>query len=67
LIDARLPLGTQFVVIAGAFVAVEIVVEWLLAATALRARPWLQRLGGRFNRGCGGLFVTMGCALPMTG
>lgn len=65
-IDPRLPLLTQFIAMAVAFVVVEIAFEWLLALLAHRVRPWLQRVGRSFNRACGGLFVAMGVALPMT-
>ena len=65
-IDPARDLLTQFVVMAVVFVAVEIVTEWLLALLAHRIRPWLQRAGKAFNRSCGGLFVAMGLALPMT-
>jgi len=41
-------------------------VEYLLALLANRIRPWLERAGKRFNRVCGGMFVAMGLALPMT-
>jgi threonine/homoserine/homoserine lactone efflux protein len=65
-IDATLDLKTQLVVLAGIFVAVEIAVEYALALLAHRVRPWLQRSGRRFNKACGGLFVGMGVALPLT-
>lgn len=65
-IDAAQPLLPQFVAMALTFVAVEVLVEWGLAALAGRIRPWLQRSGRRFNRACGSLFVAMGLALPMT-
>lgn len=65
-IAAGQPLLPQFVAMAATFVAVEVLVEWALAALAGRIRPWLQRSGRRFNRACGGLFVAMGAALPMT-
>jgi threonine/homoserine/homoserine lactone efflux protein len=42
------------------------VVEYLLARTAQRTRPWLERAGRGFNRCCGGLFAAMGLALPLT-
>ncbi len=48
------------------FVAVEFVVEYLLALLAHRIRPVLERVGKSFNRVCGGMFVAMGVALPMT-
>ncbi len=65
-IDPTRALLAQFVVMATIFVAVEIGVEYLLALLAHRIRPWLERADKRFNRICGGLFVTMGLALPMT-
>ncbi len=65
-IDPKRDLMLQFVVMATIFVAVEIVVEYLLALMAHRIRPWLERAGKNFNRGCGGMFVAMGVALPMT-
>ena len=65
-IDPARDLLTQFIIMATVFVVVEIAVEWGLALTAHRVRGWLQRLGKRFNRACGGMFVLMGLALPMT-
>lgn len=65
-IDPKRDLMLQFVVMASIFVAVEIVVEYLLALMAHRIRPWLERAGKNFNRGCGGMFMAMGVALPMT-
>ena len=65
-IDASRPLWPQFLVMTATFVVVEWFVEWGLALLAHRVRPWLQRVGRGFNRACGGLFVGMGCALPLT-
>ena len=65
-IDPQRELWPQFVVMATVFVAIEIVVEIALARLAHRVRPWLERAGRRFNRACGGLFVAMGLALPLT-
>ena len=65
-IDAGQPLLPQFAVMTATFVVVEWFVEWGLALLAHRVRPWLQRSGRGFNRACGGLFVGMGCALPLT-
>jgi homoserine/homoserine lactone efflux protein len=56
----------QFIVMATNFVAIEFVVEYLLALLAHRIRPLLERAGKSFNRVCGGMFVAMGLALPMT-
>jgi len=65
-IDPGRDLLLQFVVMASTFVVVELVVEYLLALLAHRVRAGLERAGRAFNRGCGGLFVAMGLALPMT-
>lgn len=65
-IDPARDLLTQFIAMATVFVVVEIGVEWALALMAHRVRGWLQRLGKRFNRACGGMFVAMGVALPLT-
>lgn len=56
----------QFAIMALTFAVVEGCTEYLLAHAAHKVRPWLQRQGTRFNRGCGGLFIAMGAALPMT-
>ena len=56
----------QFTIMASVFVAVEFVVEYLLALLAHRIRPVLERAGKGFNRVCASLFVAMGLALPMT-
>ena len=65
-IDPARDLLMQFIIMATVFGVVEIGVEWALALMAHRVRSWLQRLGKRFNRACGGMFVAMGLALPMT-
>ena len=48
------------------FVTVECIVEYLLTLLAHRIRALLECAGKRFNRVCGGLFMTIGVALPMT-
>ena len=65
-IDPARDLLTQFIIMATVFVAVEILVEYLLALLAHRIRPWLERTGRNFNRVCGGMFAAMGVALPLT-
>lgn len=57
----------QFLVMAGTFVAIEIVTEAVIAGTAHRLSPWLQRVGRRFNQASGGLFVAIGVLLPLRG
>ncbi len=66
-IDPARNLFTQFLIMAGTFAAVEVVTEWLIASLAHRVRPWLQRVGKRFNQVCGGIFVVIGAALPLRG
>jgi threonine/homoserine/homoserine lactone efflux protein len=65
-IDPARDLWTQFAVMAGLFIAIECVVEFALAWMAQRVRPAIERAGKAFNRVCGGLFVAIGVALPMT-
>jgi len=65
-IDPDRDLLMQFVVMAFVFVTIEIIVESMLALLAHRIRPLLERAGKSFNRVCGGMFVAMGVALPMT-
>ncbi len=65
-IDPARALLPQFIVMVGTFVVVECLVEYALALLASRVRPWLERSGRRFNRACGGLFIALGLAMPMT-
>ncbi|WP_339884510.1 LysE family translocator [Vreelandella maris] len=64
-IDPQGSLMLQFFVLAGTFVAIECLVEGLLANMANRIRHWLKRVGRGFNRTCGGIFVAIGAALPL--
>ncbi len=66
-IDPARNLFVQFVVMAGTFVLIEIGTEWLIASLAHRIKPWLQRVGRRFNQVCGALFAAIGVALPLRG
>lgn len=63
-LDPTRPLWLQFVVMVLTFVLFEGFVEYLLARMAHRIRPWLERSGKGFNRGCGTVFALMGAALP---
>lgn len=65
-LDPSGDLWRQFAVMALTFALIEGFVEYGLALLAQRIRPWLQRSGRRFNRICGGLFATLGIALPLT-
>ncbi len=64
-IDPQRSLPLQFAAMAATFVATEFATEFALASAAHRVRPWLQRVGRRFNRACGGTFVVIGAALPL--
>jgi homoserine/homoserine lactone efflux protein len=55
----------QFFVMAGTFALVEMLTEYILASMANRLRPWLRRVGKRFNQVCGGTFIAVGLALPL--
>lgn len=65
-IDPTRSLWTQGLMMVLSFVAIEAAVELGLAALAQQVRPWIERQGRRFNRSCGGLFVLMGIALPLS-
>lgn len=64
-IDPARSLIFQFLVMAGTFAVTEVITEVGLASTAHRIRPWLARVGKRFNRACGGVFIALGAALPL--
>ena len=66
-IDPDRNLVVQFAVMAGTFGTVEFLYELLVANAAHRIRPLLQRIGRRFNRACGGIFVGIGAAMPLRG
>jgi homoserine/homoserine lactone efflux protein len=66
-IDPGRSLFTQFLVMGGTFAVVEVATEVALASMAHRLRPWLRRVGRRFNQACGGIFVAIGAALPLRG
>lgn len=66
-IDPTRSLVWQFIVMAGTFALVELATELVLASTAQRLRPWLARVGRRFNQACGAIFMVIGAALPLRG
>jgi threonine/homoserine/homoserine lactone efflux protein len=66
-IDPARGLVSQFIVTAGTFAALEFATELLIVGMAQRIQAWLARTGKRFNQVCGGLFVTIGAALPLRG
>lgn len=65
-LDPARPLAQQFLIMAATFAVIEFVVEYLIARMANVIRPWLQRVGKRFNQACGSLFMLLGVALPLT-
>ncbi|HMM09373.1 MAG TPA: LysE family translocator [Paracoccus solventivorans] len=64
-LSAERSLAGQFLVMGATYAVIEFTVEYLYAAAAHRVRPWLARVGRRFNRVCGGIFVAIGAALPL--
>jgi len=64
-IDPARSLVMQFLIMAGTFAGIEVITEFLIASTAHRIRPWLERSGKRFNQACGGIFIAIGAALPL--
>ncbi|HHW34774.1 MAG TPA: LysE family translocator [Paracoccus solventivorans] len=64
-LSAERSLAGQFLVMGATYAVIEFAVEYLYAAAAHRVRPWLARVGRRFNRVCGGIFVAIGAALPL--
>jgi threonine/homoserine/homoserine lactone efflux protein len=64
-IDPSRSLFVQFVIMAGTFAAIEVSTEVFIACMAHRISPWLRRVGRRFNRACGGVFIAIGVALPL--
>lgn len=66
-IDPQKSILLQFLIMASTFALVELATEFVLASMAHRLRPWLGRVGKRFNQVCGGTFVMIGIALPLRG
>ena len=64
-LDPHGDLLVQFLLIAATYALTEFSVEYGLAAMADRVKPWLARVGKKFNHICGGLFVAVGVALPL--
>jgi len=52
-------------VMAGTFVAIEIITEALIALGSERIQPFLAKFGSRVNQVFGGIFIAIGIALPL--
>lgn len=63
-IDTHGNLVTQAVILSLTYAVVEFAVEFGVASAAHKVRPWLARMGRRFNQACGGFFVVFGVLLP---
>lgn len=66
-IDPQRSLLIQFAVMAATYAVTEFWTEYALASAAHRVRPWLAKVGRRFNQTCGGIFMAIGAALPLRG
>ena len=64
-IDPTRSLLLQFTIMAGTFAGIEILTELTIASMAHRIRPWLRRVGRRFNQTCGAIFMLIGAVLPL--
>jgi homoserine/homoserine lactone efflux protein len=64
-IDPNRSLAPQFAVVAATYATTEFLAEYGMASAANQVRPWLARVGQRFNRVCGGIFVAVGATLPL--
>ena len=66
-IDPERSMVWQFIIVTATYLFAEFVVEYMIANTAYNLRPWLKRVGRRFNQVCGGMCVTIGVLLPIRG
>ena len=64
-IDPQRNLVLQFAVMAATFATVEFLYELLVAHAAQRISSLLRRVGRKFNRVCGGIFIAIGVAMPL--
>jgi threonine/homoserine/homoserine lactone efflux protein len=64
-IDPHRNLVVQFAIMATTFGVVDFFYEWMVAHAAQRISGLLARIGRKFNRACGGLFIAIGAAMPL--
>jgi len=61
------PLLIQFAIMTLTFVGIEIITETVIALGSEKVQPFLAKFGKRVNQTFGGIFVTIGIALPLRG
>jgi len=66
-IDPDRSLVVQFAIMASTFGVVEFLYELMVAHAAHRLSGLLGRIGRKFNRACGAIFVAIGIAMPLRG
>ena len=64
-IDPHRNLVIQFAVMAATFGTIEFLYELVVAHAAQRIGGLLRRIGRKFNRVCGGIFIAIGVAMPL--
>jgi len=64
-VDPARNLVVQFAVMAATFGTVEFLYELMVAHAAHRIGGLLRRLGRKFNRACGSIFIAIGVAMPL--
>lgn len=64
-VDPQRALWLQFLIMAGTFLFVEFIYEYVVASLANKVQPLLKRAGKNFNRFFGGVFATLGVLLPL--
>jgi threonine/homoserine/homoserine lactone efflux protein len=64
-IDPHRNLVIQFAVMAATFGTIEFLYELMVAHAAQRISGLLRRVGRKFNRACGSIFVAIGVAMPL--
>jgi homoserine/homoserine lactone efflux protein len=64
-VDPARNLAVQFVVMAATFGTIEFFYELAVAHAAHRISGLLARVGRKFNRICGGIFIGIGVAMPL--
>ncbi|MHA3083677.1 LysE family translocator [Acinetobacter sp. ANC 5383] len=59
-IDPHRDIFLQFLCLAMTYVVIEYLNEFFFASVAMKIRPWLIRVGKKFNHFCGGVFIVLG-------